>query len=134
MKDSTKASIKVLLSIAVLTAFIVGISLVAQGVLGRTSEDLILSISGVEAGTEASDWKSAEKSFEQVRNKWSGISGTWAMLIDHQEIDNIEDTLSRMEMFISAKDTPSALAETSALKNYIMHIPSKEALNLKNLL
>jgi len=105
-----------------------------QNVLDRTSATLVSSISGIEAGTAANNWKEAEESLRQVRNQWAGISGTWSMLIDHQEIDNIEATLSRMEMFISTRDTPSALAETSALKNYISHIPSKESLNLKNIL
>jgi hypothetical protein len=127
-------SVKVVSAIVVLTVFIVGTSLVMQRVLARTSTDLVESITGVETGTTANDWKGAEKNLEQVRNKWSRISATWSMLIDHQEIDNIEVTLSRMEKFISARDAASALAETSALKNYVNHIPSRESLNLKNIL
>lgn len=129
-----RQSIKVISAVVALTVFIVGTSLLMHGVLVRTSADLVESISGVEAGTEANNWKIAEKNLEQVQKKWSGISATWSMLIDHQEIDNIEVTLSRMEKFISARDTASALAETSALKNYINHIPSRESLNLKNIL
>lgn len=127
-------SVKIITAVAVLTAFIAGTSLIAHRVLDKTSTDLLDSISGVESGTAASNWNSAEISLKQVKNKWSGVSGTWAMLIDHQEIDNIEVTLSRMEKFISARDTASALAETSALRNYIQHIPSREALSLKNVL
>lgn len=127
-------SVKIITAVAVLTAFIAGTSLIAHRVLDKTSTDLLDSISGVESGTAASNWNSVEISLKQVKNKWSGVSGTWAMLIDHQEIDNIEVTLSRMEKFISARDTASALAETSALRNYIQHIPSREALSLKNVL
>lgn len=127
-------SVKVVTAIAALTVFIVGISLVALKVLDKTSTELVESISGVESGTASNNWKDAEKYLEQVRSKWSRTSATWSMLIDHQEIDNIEVTLSRMEKFISSRDAASALAETAALKNYVKHIPTRESLNLKNIL
>lgn len=129
-----KHSVKVISAVAALTVFIVGASLIMQGVLTKTSTDLVASISGVEAGTEAGNWKSAEKDLEQVKNKWSRLSATWAMLIDHQEIDNIEVTLARMEKFVAERDKASALAETSALKNYVNHIPLRVSLSLKNVL
>lgn len=127
-------SVKIISVIIALTVVIVGTSLIMQRVLAKTSTDLVESISGIEAGTSASNWKTAEKNLELVQKKWSRVSSTWSMLIDHQEIDNIEVTLSRMEKYIAAKDKPSALAEASALKNYINHIPTKETLNFKNVL
>lgn len=129
-----KYSLKVILSLSALVAVIVGIGLIGQSILGRTSGELGQSIAKVESSTASNDWKTAELAVTQIKNKWSGIKGVWAVLIDHQEIDNIDATLARMEKFIMAKDTPSAMAEASALKNFVDHIPVKEKLLLENVL
>jgi hypothetical protein len=129
-----KHSVKIISAIAILTVLIIGTSLIAHGVLEKSSMELQKNISAVEGATTAEDWKKAENNLEQTRSKWAGVNGTWSMLVDHQEIDNIEFTLSRMEKFILTRDKASALAETSALMNYVKHIPLKESLNLKNVL
>lgn len=126
-------SVKILSALALLIAFIMTVSLASYGILERTSTDLQKSISEVEANTTAENWEDAEQGVKQVKSQWAGVSKTWSVLIDHQEIDNIEFTLFRMEKLISVRDKPSALAESSALMNYVRHIPRKESLNLENL-
>lgn len=126
-------SVKILSALALLTAFIITVSLVSYGILDRTSTDLQKSISGVEADTTAENWENAEQGVKQIKSKWAGVSKTWSILIDHQEIDNIEFTLSKMEKLISVRDKNSALAESSALMNYVRHIPRKENLNFQNI-
>lgn len=124
---------KVFLSVFILAAMIVGISCVSQRILYVTSSELEKDLVRVEDSTVSNDWDTAAASLEKVREKWSGIKGTWAILIDHMEIDNIDITLARVEQYILCKDTSSALAEASALMKYVRHIPRKEALNLENI-
>ena len=124
---------KVFLSVFILAAMIFGISLISQSILFRTSSLLEKDLSRVEDSTVSNDWDNAEASLKKVREKWSGIKKTWAMLIDHMEIDNIDITLTRVEQYILCKDTSSALAEAAALMKYIRHIPRKEALNIENI-
>lgn len=127
-------SVKIISAVVILTALIIGSSLITQRILDKTSTDLQKNIEEVETSTSSGNWTSAEQNLKQIRDKWSKVSATWSMLIDHQEIDNIEFTLSRTEKFIEARDEASALAENSALMNYVRHIPLKESLNLKNIL
>ncbi len=124
---------KVILSIVILAALILGISAVSQRILTVTASDLEKELSRVEDSTVSNDWAAAENSLKDVNEKWSGIKNTWAVLIDHMEIDNIDITLTRVEKYILCKDTSSALAEASALMKYIKHIPLKESLNIENI-
>ncbi|NJD02385.1 MAG: DUF4363 family protein [Ruminiclostridium sp.] len=124
---------KVLLSVAVLAAIIFGMGFISQRILIHTSSELEKELSKVEDSTVSNDWNTAEKSLKKVQETWSGIKKTWAMLIDHMEIDNIDITLTRVEKYVLCKDTSSALAEAAALMKYIRHIPKKEALNIENI-
>lgn len=128
-----KHSVKVIMSIVLLTAVIIVVSAITQKVLFTTSGELEKYLAGVENDTVSGSWENADKSLKKVKEKWAGTKDIWAILIDHQEIDNIDVTLSRMEKFILSKDTSSALAEASALMKYVRHIPRKEALSIENI-
>ena len=124
---------KVLSSVFILAAMIFGMSFISQRILFITASDLEKDLSQVEDSTVSNDWNTAEASLKKVSEKWSGVKKTWAVLIDHMEIDNIDITLTRVEQYILCKDTSSALAEASALMKYIKHIPKKEAPNIENI-
>ncbi len=123
----------VVVAIIILTCAIIGVSVLTQGLLARDSAKLEQSISAIERGTISKDWNQAKAGQKEVADTWSKVKGTWSALIDHQEIDNIDVTLTRLEMLIQAEEMPSALSEAAALKKYIGHIPAKEKLNLENL-
>jgi hypothetical protein len=80
------------------------------------------------------DWGNAKARIASVNSDWKSTSKIWTALIDHIEIDNIDASLSKMEKYISVKDTSMALAEIATLQLFIRHIPEKEAFNLKNIL
>ena len=123
---------KVLLSISILMAIILGSSFISQSILFKTASELETELSEVENNTVSNNWDEAKSSLKKVREKWSGAKKIWAVLIDHMEIDNIDISMTRVEKYILCKDTSSALAEASALMKYIRHIPRKEALNMEN--
>jgi hypothetical protein len=56
------------------------------------------------------------------------------MLIDHFEIDNIDNSMVRMSKYVEEKSSDDALAELAALRKFIQHIPVKNALSIKNVL
>ncbi|MGE5458328.1 MAG: DUF4363 family protein, partial [Methanococcaceae archaeon] len=65
---------------------------------------------------------------------WNHMKDKWALLLDHQEIDNINISLSKMKEYIKGKNKNDSLAEVSTLKLLFIHIPEKEAISLKNIL
>jgi hypothetical protein len=91
------------------------------------------SIDSVETSIGSSNWNQADTQLTRMIKSWSGVKGYWSALIDHQEIDNIDETLARLQMFIKGKDNASALAEAAALKKFIVHIPEREKPSLENI-
>ena len=128
-----KHTIKVISSLILLTAFIMGLSIFTQWILNRDSLRLEQSIEAIEQSAKIEDWDQAEICVENVNTLWSNVKGTWSSLIDHQEIDNIDVTLSRLEVLVQVKDVSSSLSEAAALRKYIGHIPAKEKLDFENL-
>jgi hypothetical protein len=125
---------KILTLLFLLTAFIIAFSLFTQHLLRSDSDKLTATIDAVEKRVHDGAWDEAVASLEDTKKIWSGVKATWSALIDHQEIDSIDVTLSRLEMSVKAKEPSDSLSETAALRIYIGHIPQKEGLKLENLL
>ena len=126
-------TVKVVSSLIILTALIIGMSLFTQWLLNRDSLRLVQTIEEIEKSAKIEEWDQAQTNLKKVNDIWSEVKGTWSALIDHQEIDNIDVTLSRLEMLVQAKEVPSSLSEAAALRKYIGHIPAKEKLDFENL-
>jgi hypothetical protein len=133
VEQPLKHTVKAIVLILVFTTLIIGTSIFAQKVLSSTSNELESYIINIENSTASKDWNTAEQNLNQIQNKWASVKGTWAILVDHQEIDNIDVTLTRMQKYVLSRDTSSALAENSALLKFVRHIPKKETLTLENI-
>ena len=133
MKQGYIHTYKVLTFIVLLAALIIGSSVFAQKLLKRDSDKLGKIITEIEKSSESKNWDQAASDITKVSEMWSDVKGTWSALIDHQEIDNIDVTLSRLLSLIQTEEVPSVLSEAAALKKYIEHIPQKEKLDFSNL-
>jgi len=95
----------------------------------------VLELSIVSAGKSVTDkqWTSAEKQLEEFSKNWENTKYFWSMLVDHFEIDNIEDSYNKTKMYVESEDYSSSLAELETLRHYIRHIPEKEGFTLENI-
>lgn len=128
-----RATIRILGAIVTLTLVIIILSVVSERFLYNGSQQMKQSIDSVETSVGSENWAQADSQLTQMINSWSRVKGYWSALIDHQEIDNIDETLARLQMFIKSKDDSSALAEAAALRKYIVHIPERERPSLANI-
>lgn len=126
-------TLKVLLSLLFLVVLVVGASFYMDRILRSTTQEMESQISQVESSSWSGDWKNAETHLEKVIKDWDGTRKTLSVLTEHAEIDQIDAALSRMKQYVRTKDLSPALAEASALKQLIRHIPQKESLNWENL-
>lgn len=119
-------------------AFSLGLILIADffllNYLNASTEQLSAQLIGLEKRIEHNDWKTAKKDLKIWQNNWTKIQNSWTLFIDHQEIDNIELSLKRMQSYIHSQNEVLSLSELSALKYWIAHIPDKESLHWGNIL
>jgi hypothetical protein len=126
-------SIIVITSLTILTALIIVSGLYAHKLLCDDSVKLVNEIDDIIQSSRSGDWERSADKVRQMDIEWKIIKRTWSSLIDHQEIDNIDVTLSRLQILIETRDIPSLMPEAAALRKIISHIPEKESLSIDNL-
>jgi hypothetical protein len=88
----------------------------------------------LDSHTRQEDWESAEKLLPIIDTQWKKTSKVWAILMDHQEIDNVNLSLYKMIEYIRLADRNMALAQISTLYHSISHVPDKAAFSIENVL
>lgn len=126
-------TIKITAIILLLTLIIIFSGITAQRVLYNDSKKMAQQIEKLEENIVSEDWKNAGNSLDRVNMIWSKVKGKWSALVDHQEVDNIDVTLSRLQKFVESCDKSSSLSEAAALGKFVRHIPEKELPNLSNI-
>lgn len=118
---------------SVIVVLFVG-SMLTSNYLTDSSSSINNDLQVLDRQVRTGNWNEARDQFSEVKNKWDGIKDGWAMLLDHQEIDNIDLSFSRMEEYVKVSQAADSLAEISSLKLLFEHIPEKESFSLKNIL
>ncbi|KNY26782.1 DUF4363 family protein [Pseudobacteroides cellulosolvens] len=124
---------KIFIGIILLVSGMLVFSLVSSYYLNRSAQKIDYQIRKIEANSRSNDWINANIELSNLEKQWKKSSNTWAMLIDHVEIDNIDDSLTRMKEYIKAKNSVLSLGELASLKQYVNHIPQKESFSLINI-
>ncbi|ADY56147.1 hypothetical protein Sgly_1850 [Syntrophobotulus glycolicus DSM 8271] len=82
----------------------------------------------------AEKWREAENLTRKIDAYWTETKKWWAILLDHEALDDIEISIKRLETFIETKEKPSSLAELETLKVLVKKVPESECLRLNNIL
>ena len=129
-----KNTITVLITVSLLVLLILVSGALAKNSLEKSSGKFENYIARIEAGIEKGEWENAQIILSELQKNWHETKRSWAMLTDHAEIDNIDETLARIPKYLETRQLPLLLADLSILKRYFRHIPQKESLSLENVL
>lgn len=98
--------------------------------LQTTTEGLVAKITEINENIENKE--EAEKLINELNEEWERTSQTWAIIVSHQELDQIEISLLSAKTAIANEDNDEAEIELSKLEFLLEHINEKEAFLLKN--
>ena len=90
-------------------------------------------LSRLEKAVKMENWSEAEEILKVLENKWVKNKTYWSILINHNEVDNIEQSIERIKQYIRLQDLLEASAETAGLRRYFLHIPENERLTIENI-
>jgi len=127
-------TVKISIAAIVLIILIITFGLFTNYSLSASSKDIENYVVNIEGNIKNDNWVMADRELTNMEKEWSKIGKVWSLLIDHVEIDNIDNAVSRLSTFIESKDTSQTLAEAATLKQYVTHIPEKESFKIKNIL
>ncbi len=129
-----KRNNKTMLVIIALFLIIVLSGILTLYYLNASADKLEKSVDSALASVSSKQWDLADQYLKDFGERWNSTKFSWAVLLDHFEIDNIDNSYVKAKKFIESQEYPSALAELDALKQYIEHIPKKESFSLENIL
>lgn len=120
--------------IITLVVLMLGLGVFTLQLLSGTTKDITSNFDHIYDSINNQDWKAAEEQIAGAEELWSKHKNWWAVVIDHQEIDNIDESFSKIGEYIKSHDKALSSGELVVLKQFLEHIPEKEKINLKNIL
>lgn len=117
--------------------FIIGIVIVGhiyvQNMIKEESLETIGKLEEIKSQVQINDLQNAKSSIEDLYNSWKEKSDNWSVLADHQEVDNIEKSISFVKSSINAEDLNQIIPKIDESIYLISLIEDREKLNLKNI-
>lgn len=99
----------------------------------KSADSLVQILDRVEEFIQVENWDVAQQEMAQMEKEWEGTKKWWSILIDHQEIDNIDISLKRVEKFVAGENSILGLGELSALRLLVAHISDTVKLSIRNI-
>ena len=119
--------------ILVVMLLFLGLSWWNTSYLTRTSEELVSQAEKVRDKVKKEAWEDASSEVMQIRRLWGKHKKTWLLLIDHEDIDNIDKTIYRIDEMVSQKEKEQSLTDIAELRFLVQDLADKEVLSLANI-
>ncbi len=103
-------------------------------IIDNLSNQLTGYLNELEKKINKEDWPETQVIFSDIEKTWKDKLKVLMLVIDHEEMEKINLSLSRIEIYILIKDKSLILGEIANLKFFVDHIREKESLSLKNIL
>ncbi|MGE5582019.1 MAG: DUF4363 family protein [Bacillota bacterium] len=121
-----------LLSLLGLILFIM-LAVFVQNKVQTNTRKLDQEIKRVNSTLNRKQWSQTLEQLKGVKKKWERVKPMWAVIIHHQEIDSIDQALTRTLEATKSKNYTQAQIELGSLQHFIRHVPEREKFNLVNI-
>lgn len=104
----------------------------AIDLLEDDAEDFTQQLTQIEAAIQKGDQKEANAIYEKIAQKWETEYKKWAVLVDHDKLDDINRLLVKIKIDIAQNQSPDQdIAEAIYL---LQSIPRTEKITWQNIL
>ncbi|PYG89782.1 uncharacterized protein DUF4363 [Ruminiclostridium sufflavum DSM 19573] len=124
---------KTILLVACLLLSVIIPGLLSQRYLNCSAEKLDSSLKNASGFVDNKQWNNAEEQLYLFEAEWENTKFGWTMLLDHSEIDNIDNSYAKSKKYIEIQDFSSASAELQSLRHLVLHIPQREKFSINNI-
>lgn len=125
------------LIITAIIIIIVGGDIMMQTHLNKTADELINNLQDLKQKTilakETGNRENIKKQINEIDEKWEEINKTWAKIVVHQELDNIQQSLTKAKSNIEEGGLEDALQEIETSLFFVEHVKQREKISLKNI-
>ncbi|AEF93841.1 hypothetical protein Desca_0965 [Desulfotomaculum nigrificans CO-1-SRB] len=125
---------RLLAGLLVVVAAVVSLGLWVNHSLDSAAKMMDQNIKQITEEINRSNWDEAYNQTVALEKTWNQKEKWWPIVLEHQEMDNIKFSMAKAKEYVKSRDKVLSLGQLSELKLMIMHLPEKEAVNLKNIL
>lgn len=124
---------RTLLTIIIIALVLLGGSLASYQYVETTTQKMGILLKSVDDSITLQKWQGAQEELSTAQQNWDKNITWWSIILDHQEIDNININLKRLEKYIGVHDVSQSLGEVTTLRLLFEHIFDTELFTLKNI-
>ncbi len=112
---------------------VIVLMLISTHIILGAADKIESELSGLYENVIKNNYKLANSNYLDIVKKWGEYKKGWAMLIEHQEIDRIDEELTKIKEYLLEQDRTLLLSEISLLKFYIRHVREMILLKIENI-
>ncbi|MGI5851615.1 MAG: DUF4363 family protein [Clostridiales bacterium] len=124
---------KTFIIILIVMVLFLGLSWWNTSYLTKTSKELASQAEKIRDKVKKDAWDDANSEVMQIRRLWGKHKKTWLFLIDHDDIDDIDRIIYKLDEMISQKEKEQSLTEIAELRFLVHDLADKEVLSLANI-
>ena len=124
---------KLIVGIVLMVVVINGFAYFSLQYTSSLSEDIIDTLEIIREKVEKECWETVSDDLDRLEKQWEKADAWWTPLMDHREIDLLEQTLVRAIQNIEVKQKNEALVEIVLAKRMTRKIKEKEQPSIKNI-
>lgn len=124
---------KPLLIIIIPLLVFIALALCLNYYIDSSASKLLVNIDDLKSQIDKGDWTRAKATIKDLDKSWGTTRRRWNMFIDHNEVDRIDDSMTRVGKWIELKEKKDCLVELAALSQALAHIPENEKLLIANI-
>lgn len=125
---------RVLVGTIIFLLVLTAVGFYSQAQLNAQARLLVRYADNMENFIEANKWKAASQELSKFEKHWADIQDHWDLIIEHHEMDSVDEAIAKLKKYLQTKNLDLALGELSIVKHFLQHIPKKEIFNLQNIL
>lgn len=125
---------RLLAGVIIMLVLLVGFSLFIYYQTFEIADGLTTTLEQIEETVKTEEWDKASRKAEVLRKKWDRADAWWAPLMDHQEIDMLDQSIVKVARMVEVQCKEDVLIEVGVAKTLVKHISELQRLDIKNIL
>ncbi|MGI6615454.1 MAG: DUF4363 family protein [Dethiobacteria bacterium] len=87
----------------------------------------------LEKAVEEEDWAAARQEAEELQNIWAKTDATWTPIMDHHQVDHLDESLTRVSRLLELHNREDLLLELALAARIAKRIKDSEVPMLRNI-
>lgn len=117
----------------ILLAIILAFSLHMYKLTSELSQELFSNLEQLKRAVEEEQWDKTALYLQQLNKSWNRADAWWTPLMDHRDLDHLDQTIVRIGGFIRQHCQEDALVEINVAKRLVERVRERESLSVRNI-